>query len=82
MSELLASAAAWRLGMQAQASAALARAVDGLLGAPDGLATSAAPILVELLRAQERGDAIGMADRLEFELVPALTRARAQPASR
>jgi hypothetical protein len=61
--------------MQAQGCAALASAVEGLCllarERPE-FASRLAPLSTELLAAQQRGDWIGLADGLEFELVPLL----------
>jgi len=69
------AAAAHRLGMIAQGGEAVAQLVDGLLahlsGEPES-AAALAPLLGELVAAQQRGDWIGVADRLEHQLAPAL----------
>jgi hypothetical protein len=68
-------AQAFRLGMNGQASAALAEVIDGLLAAlghDPRTAVDLAPLLAELGQAQQRGDWLALADTLEFELVPAL----------
>ena len=70
-----AAAAAHRLGMLAQGGEELALLVDELapfLAARPELVASVAPLLAEIVRAQERGDAIGLADGLEHELAPRL----------
>ncbi len=71
---LRAAAASARLGMAGQAGAALARAIDALLAEPAWLPSGAGPLFEALVRAQARGDAIGLADRLEHELLPLLER--------
>jgi hypothetical protein len=61
--------------MQAQGSAALASAVEGVCSLAcerQELADRLAPLSAELLAAQQRGDWVGLADGLEFELVPLL----------
>lgn len=70
--ELIAAAASsWRLGMEAQASALLVRLVDALVaGTAGALPARAEPVLAALVAAQLRGDAIGLADGLEHELLP------------
>ena len=73
-----AAAASFRLGMEAQASEALARLVDGLLALlaeQPALASALDPLVGAIVAAQERGDPVGLADRLEHELLPALSRA-------
>jgi hypothetical protein len=73
------AALAHRLGMVAQGGEVLARLVDELgphLAARAALANELAPLLAQVRAAQERGDPIGIADRLEFELAPALTGTR------
>ena len=72
--DVLNASRSFRLGMDAQGSDALTRVVDGLLGGAVGedVLRSAARVFGELLQAQERGDMIGLADRLEFELLPLL----------
>jgi hypothetical protein len=62
--------------MAAQGGEVFARLVDELgahLAARPALAAELAPLLAQIRSAQERGDPIGIADRLEFELAPALT---------
>ena len=72
-----AAARLFRLGMEGQASDALVRTIDGVtehLTDAGAVATRrAAPVLAELLLAQEHGDVLHLADLLEFELGPALT---------
>jgi len=69
------AAASHRLGMIGQGGESLTQLVDGLLallqGEP-GSAAALAPLLGEIAAAQARGDWIGVADRLEHELAPAL----------
>jgi hypothetical protein len=69
------AAAALRLGMAARGGETLARLVDGLARllerAPERM-RALGGLLGEIVAAQERGDPIGLADRLEFELVAAL----------
>ena len=72
-------AAAYRLGMLGQGGEALVRFVDELTAHLDrertratALAPQLAPLLEAIVAAQERGDPIGLADRIEHELVPAL----------
>ena len=59
-----------RLGLRAQAAQGLAAVTEELerflLGGRG--AQSCAPVLLEILCAQERGDLIGIADLLEFDL--------------
>jgi hypothetical protein len=67
-----AAAASNRLGMTGQGGVELARLVDELLvhlGRRPELAAALAPLLAQVVAAQERGDPIGLADRLEHELV-------------
>ena len=70
-------AAFHRLGMLARGSEMLVEFVDALVEAlaHDGARAGvlSAPI-AELLAAQERGDPIGVADRLEFGVLPELVR--------
>lgn len=69
------AAAAHRLGMIAQGGEALAQLVDGLLVLLPGeteLAAALAPLLGEIVAAQQHGDWIGVADALEYQLAPAL----------
>ena len=65
-----AAATSFRLGMEAQANRALVSLVDALGTNPPVRLEGA---VSELLAAQVRGDVIGLADLLEFELLPALT---------
>ena len=70
-----AAAASFRLGMEAQGSEALTRVVDSLvplLAEQPALADALNPLVGALVAAQERGDPIGLADRLEHEFLPAL----------
>ena len=70
-----AAARAYRLGMNGRASTLFVRWIDGIgaqLAACPTRAAALAPALAAALAAQERGDPIGLADQLEFELAPAL----------
>jgi hypothetical protein len=70
-----AAAASQRLGMPGQGGELLARLVDALgrhLAARPERARALAPLLAEIVAAQERGDPLGLADRLEHELAPRL----------
>jgi hypothetical protein len=76
LAALARSAAAFhRLGMLGQGGEALAQLVDGLLvllADEAELAAALAPLLGEIVAAQQRGDWIGVADALEHQLAPAL----------
>ena len=75
--ELSATAHSLRLGMDAQGNEAFVRFLDALqswlvdpVAAPSAAAVS--PWLGPLLEAQQRGDTLGMADLLEYRLLPHL----------
>jgi hypothetical protein len=75
--ELAAAARAFRLGLEERGHAALARLADALSGrlavpAAAALLAELAPLLGALVAAQERGDALAIADTLEFRLAPRL----------
>ncbi len=68
----------FRLSMEAQASESLVGVVDtlsALLGDPSFPDAAAIDtVLAQVVRAQQNGDAIRLADLLEFELAPLLER--------
>lgn len=71
-----AAAAAHRLGMVGAGGAQLARLVDELtltLAQRPELGAALAPLLSEIVAAQERGDPVGLADLLEHGLAPRLS---------
>jgi hypothetical protein len=76
LNSVRAAARLFRLGMNGQASDTLVRAIDGvtelLIEAGEDATQRVAPILADLLLAQEQGDVVRLADLLEFELGPAL----------
>ena len=70
------AAAPHRLGMPGQGGVELARLVDELslyLARRPEQAAALAPLLGEVVAAQERGDPIGLADVLEHELAERLS---------
>ena len=61
--------------MPGQGGEALARFVDELtlyLAQHPERGAPLAPVLTSIVAAQQRGDPIGLADRIEFELLPLL----------
>jgi hypothetical protein len=73
---------AFRLGMEGDGNAALARFVDGLVAlfasAPPAADDPLLPLLSEILAAQERGDYLGVADLIQHRLRPLTDERRAR----
>lgn len=70
---LRASVIAFRLGMSARANQELVGVVDELAAAmaeDTAVSLELAPILGELVAAQERGDGLRVADLLQYEVAP------------
>ena len=74
VARIRAVAASLRLGMDAQGHEGFVGLVDWLARDPaaGALLPRLEPLLGEIVRAQERGDTLGLADLLEFRLQPLL----------